>query len=134
MDARLFVCAECQEMFKTTWTDEDAKAELAANYPGVPLEECAYMCDDCYRHLRNREAKQPEQPDFFDQLEPEPELMREDMEAAALRQKLDAMFNAAQERIRALLLRELLEQVTLEPEKDCTNAAQDTTETNETRG
>ncbi len=27
--------------------------ELDKNFPGVPIEECALLCDDCYNVIRN---------------------------------------------------------------------------------
>jgi DNA-directed RNA polymerase subunit RPC12/RpoP len=46
-----FVCAECEEEFERAWSDEEARAEQRADFPNVPIEKCAEVCEDCYSKL-----------------------------------------------------------------------------------
>lgn len=42
-------CEQCGGVFDFGWTDEEAKAEMAANGWGdMPPEDMAIVCDDCY--------------------------------------------------------------------------------------
>jgi hypothetical protein len=43
-----FYCAKCQEIFPKGWTDEEALNEKTELFPDAPLEECDYLCDDCF--------------------------------------------------------------------------------------
>jgi hypothetical protein len=49
MSERVFTCAHCRKSFVSAWTQEEALAEKDRDYPQFPLEECAVLCDDCYR-------------------------------------------------------------------------------------
>lgn len=40
-------CALCGQVFKTGWSDEEARAELAERFPGTGTEECVVICDGC---------------------------------------------------------------------------------------
>jgi hypothetical protein len=31
---------------------EEMKTELEKNFPGVPVEECGIICDDCYNEIK----------------------------------------------------------------------------------
>ena len=44
-------CAVCKGVFEKAWTDEEADAERISNFPDVPKEECATICDDCYQAM-----------------------------------------------------------------------------------
>lgn len=48
---REYTCAECGKTFTTAWSDEEANAEAAKNFPTMPIEEMAVVCDDCYRAI-----------------------------------------------------------------------------------
>lgn len=45
-------CEMCQGVFPKGWTDADAEAELAKNFPDADREQCAEVCTDCYKFLR----------------------------------------------------------------------------------
>jgi hypothetical protein len=45
-----YKCAACGGVFEKGWSDEEALAELDATF-GVPVEDCALVCDDCYREM-----------------------------------------------------------------------------------
>lgn len=42
-------CSMCKGIFKSGWTDEEAKAEAEAN--GFNPDTCAVICDDCYKEV-----------------------------------------------------------------------------------
>lgn len=44
-----YTCAQCNGVFERGWTDEEAKAEQAEN--GWQDEDCAMVCDDCYKAI-----------------------------------------------------------------------------------
>lgn len=50
-----FRCACCKGEFPYvtdgTWTEEDARKETQANFPGAPDEALTVVCDDCYEDL-----------------------------------------------------------------------------------
>ena len=47
---RMYKCAMCGGEFKEGWDDEDAKAEMKANYgENITLQDCVVICDDCYK-------------------------------------------------------------------------------------
>jgi len=49
-----YQCAECGGIFEYGWTDEEAKAEQAANgWENIPDECMAVVCDDCYKKLEH---------------------------------------------------------------------------------
>jgi hypothetical protein len=49
-------CAQCGGICALvrdeTWSDELAMAEKERDFPGVPMEECAVICDECYQDVR----------------------------------------------------------------------------------
>jgi DNA-directed RNA polymerase subunit RPC12/RpoP len=47
-------CVVCGEEFVSAWTDEEAREELDKKFPGVPIEECELVCDDCYQKLMSK--------------------------------------------------------------------------------
>lgn len=50
MSGREYKCACCGGIFLTDgFTEEDKLKELKKNYPGFKIEECAEVCDDCYK-------------------------------------------------------------------------------------
>ena len=45
-------CAMCGGVFKTAWTDEEARAEQEANgWGSISQEDCVTVCDDCYQQM-----------------------------------------------------------------------------------
>lgn len=42
-----FQCAVCKRRFEKGWTEEEALANLAEQWPGATPEECDMVCDDC---------------------------------------------------------------------------------------
>jgi hypothetical protein len=46
-----YTCAVCQETFDKGWADEEAAAELGANFPGFAPDDCGLVCDDCYKKM-----------------------------------------------------------------------------------
>lgn len=45
-----YTCECCSKTYPKGWTDEEALAELEVVF-AVPVEECAVVCDDCYRAM-----------------------------------------------------------------------------------
>ena len=52
MTGREFICARCGETYESGWTEEEALQELKETF-NTPVEECAKVCDDCYKELRD---------------------------------------------------------------------------------
>ena len=48
---KCFTCEECGETFKRIRPEGEALAEKNLLFPDVPLEECAIVCDDCFKKL-----------------------------------------------------------------------------------
>lgn len=46
-----YQCAACGETFEKGWSDEEAAAELEANFSGVATDDCDLVCDGCYQRL-----------------------------------------------------------------------------------
>lgn len=42
-------CAHCGEIKKKGWSDEEAKSELAQNFPGHTTSDCDLICDTCFQ-------------------------------------------------------------------------------------
>lgn len=49
--AETFVCANCHGTFAKVWSDEQAWAEADERWPGMPEDQLAVICDDCYRRF-----------------------------------------------------------------------------------
>lgn len=47
-EVETYTCANCGNEFKKGWSDKEAKAELDEVFD-VPVEDCALVCDSCYR-------------------------------------------------------------------------------------
>jgi len=46
MTKRTFTCFNCKRTMESDWSEEEAKAEFAANFPGIPFEEAGDpLCD-----------------------------------------------------------------------------------------
>ena len=46
-----YKCAVCGEVHEKSWSDEEAAAELAENFPGFEPDDCGIVCDDCYKKM-----------------------------------------------------------------------------------
>lgn len=49
-----FTCEACHKTLPKGWTDEEARAEAADNFPGMDPDDTAQagvVCDDCYRKM-----------------------------------------------------------------------------------
>lgn len=46
-----FRCDNCKEVFVKGRSDEEAQAELEDRHPGVTREDCAVVCEDCWRKM-----------------------------------------------------------------------------------
>jgi hypothetical protein len=50
-----YQCAECGGVFERGWTEEQARAEQAANgFADLPPEDTACVCEDCYQEIAKR--------------------------------------------------------------------------------
>lgn len=47
----IYVCENCKRTFYEAWTEAEAMAEYATNFPDSQGEEKVIICDDCYRQL-----------------------------------------------------------------------------------
>lgn len=54
-----FTCDRCGGTFPQGWSDEEAEAELARDYPGFPKEACGVLCDDCHNAFNAWRATRP---------------------------------------------------------------------------
>lgn len=48
MSDNTFTCDRCGGTFPNAWTEEEAEAELARDFPGFAKSECGVLCDDCH--------------------------------------------------------------------------------------
>lgn len=46
-----FKCTICRGIFEKGWSDEEAGAELDANFPGFEPSDCDLVCDDCFKKM-----------------------------------------------------------------------------------
>jgi DNA-directed RNA polymerase subunit RPC12/RpoP len=46
-----YVCAMCGETFISGWSEEEARAEYAQNFPGSTEDDRGSACDDCYEMI-----------------------------------------------------------------------------------
>lgn len=47
-----YLCDECGGVFEQYPEDPvEAKVEVARNFPGLPIEDMALVCDDCYNEI-----------------------------------------------------------------------------------
>ena len=46
-----YVCAQCGGEFSKGRPDEEAEIEKDALWGDVPLDECAVVCDDCFKAM-----------------------------------------------------------------------------------
>ncbi len=46
-----FTCTACGGTFEKAWSEAEAQKELGDLFPGVPVLECALVCDDCFKAM-----------------------------------------------------------------------------------
>jgi hypothetical protein len=46
-----YTCAICGGTFKKGWSEEEALAEKDVLFAGVPIDECAVVCDPCWKRM-----------------------------------------------------------------------------------
>lgn len=51
---REYVCDECGGTFETGWSDEEAREEAEALFPGASPEDMAVVCDECFKEIAER--------------------------------------------------------------------------------
>lgn len=51
-----YTCAMCRNEHEKGWSDEEAEAELKENFGPVPVEECAIVCDACFKLILAQEG------------------------------------------------------------------------------
>lgn len=44
-------CVACDGVFAKGWSDEEAAAEHAVEFPDMPLLDTDLVCDDCYKQI-----------------------------------------------------------------------------------
>jgi hypothetical protein len=59
-----FTCSRCGGAFPNAWSEADAEAELARDYPGFDKSECGVLCDECYDRFNAWRANQVERPPY----------------------------------------------------------------------
>jgi hypothetical protein len=52
MKENYFKCAICGKVFESSWSEEEALAELVENFgKDCNVEDCEVVCDDCYQEM-----------------------------------------------------------------------------------
>jgi hypothetical protein len=51
MSDNTYTCAMSHQTFEKEWTDEEALEELTRNFGLSTVEDCAIVCDDCYKKV-----------------------------------------------------------------------------------
>lgn len=46
-----YQCTLCKGVFEKAWSEEEALTELGETFPGVGTDDCALVCDDCYKAI-----------------------------------------------------------------------------------
>lgn len=46
-----YKCELCKGVFKKGWSDKEMLVEMERDFPNLPEEERAVVCDDCYNAL-----------------------------------------------------------------------------------
>jgi hypothetical protein len=46
-----YQCSACGGVFDKGWSDSEAIAELQETFPGKAVDECALVCDDCFKAM-----------------------------------------------------------------------------------
>lgn len=49
---RKFVCVRCEQEFTSESPPGVAEAELEQDFPGMSIDDCAIVCDDCYQLVK----------------------------------------------------------------------------------
>jgi DNA-directed RNA polymerase subunit RPC12/RpoP len=51
MNSKEYKCSMCGEVFESLWSDEEAIEETHENFGDYEIEDCAVVCDDCYKRM-----------------------------------------------------------------------------------
>lgn len=46
-----YKCEQCDSVFEFAWTDGEAEAEKEDLFGDIPDEDCATICDDCFKKI-----------------------------------------------------------------------------------
>jgi len=46
-----YTCAMCGGTFEKAWSDDEARAEFAEEFPEASGDDAEVVCDDCYRQM-----------------------------------------------------------------------------------
>jgi len=57
-DPKTFTCARCKGTFTNAWSEEEARAEQARDYPEAT--DTIVLCDECYAEFKEWESAQSE--------------------------------------------------------------------------
>lgn len=44
-------CQGCHQTFLKAWSDEEALAEAAQNFPALTADDIVVLCEDCHREF-----------------------------------------------------------------------------------
>ncbi len=55
-ETKTYTCEMCEETFdyEEGWDDQDARAEMEADFGPVAPSDAAVVCDDCYRKTQHK--------------------------------------------------------------------------------
>lgn len=48
---RKYICDHCKGEFIANWTEEEAIKEKEENFGNISMEDCAQICDNCYKEF-----------------------------------------------------------------------------------
>lgn len=51
MRPKVYKCENCGKEFTKGWTDEEALSEKDELFPDTPIEDCAFVCDVCFKKI-----------------------------------------------------------------------------------
>jgi len=54
-----YTCAMCHQTYDKAWSDDEAMQETTSYWPNIAAEDCAVVCDDCFKKIKPE--RQPEQ-------------------------------------------------------------------------
>jgi DNA-directed RNA polymerase subunit RPC12/RpoP len=54
MEVETYQCESCGKTFESGWTNDEAEAEYAINFPEQPVEQGAVVCDSCYQAMMQK--------------------------------------------------------------------------------
>lgn len=100
-DLGQYTCEECGQTFEKTVSDEEARAECAANFGTAMDDDLAIICDDCYLLLQQRARE----ASGIVAIAGEPDRDGTVLDAAALQALADGKFLFWEEERQALIYR-----------------------------